>query len=190
MCLLVEFWTCTFDGPRASKHHPKSMRPPGFHTTAREPKRAHLSAPALQTSPEFHERTPRERERRKKIVAGGGKKKREILGPPPFGALRRSTLRGSTLRGSTFSRFGPPPFGAHFFFGPPFWAPHPSGAPPFVVQKFNNGKLAEVEIGRSRSPRPHLFQFRFADTEQYWLITDVLQACCFSKNDVHLCGNS
>ena len=49
-------------------------------------KRAHFRAPALQTPPKFHERTPRERERRKKIVAGGGKKKREILGHPPFGA--------------------------------------------------------------------------------------------------------
>ena len=31
--------------------------PPGLHTTAQEPKRAHLSAPALQTPPKFNERT-------------------------------------------------------------------------------------------------------------------------------------
>ena len=39
----------------------RSVGPPGFHTTAREPKCAQLSAPALQTPPKFHEKTPRER---------------------------------------------------------------------------------------------------------------------------------
>ena len=33
------------------------------------------------------------------------------------------------------------------------FGPHPSGAPPFVVPKFNIQKLAEVEIGRSRNWR-------------------------------------
>ena len=42
--------------------------------TAREPKRAHLRVPALQTPPKFHERTPREEERMK-IVAGEGQKR-------------------------------------------------------------------------------------------------------------------
>ena len=66
-------------------------------------------------------------------MAGEGKK-REIL-PPPLPPLPPHPS-GPTLRGPTFCRFGPPPF----------WAP------PFVVPKFNIQKLAEVEIGRSRSP--------------------------------------
>ena len=49
-----------------------------------------------------------------------------MLGPRPS---------GPTLRCPTFYRFGPPLF----------------GGPPFVVQKFNIPKLAEVEIGRSRN---------------------------------------
>ena len=57
------------------------MGPPGFHTTAREPKRAHLSVPALQTPPKFHEKTPRER-RMNEISGGKEKKKSEILGGP------------------------------------------------------------------------------------------------------------
>ena len=38
-------------------HEAEFFWAPGFHT--REPKRAHLSAPALQTPPKFHERTPK-----------------------------------------------------------------------------------------------------------------------------------
>ena len=37
--------------------------PRGFHTTARGRKRAHLTVPALQAPPEFHEKTPSEREK-------------------------------------------------------------------------------------------------------------------------------
>ena len=32
-----------------------ALGPPGFHRTTREPKRAHLSVPSLQTPPKFHE---------------------------------------------------------------------------------------------------------------------------------------
>ena len=93
---------------------PAAPKPPGFHTTAREPKRAHLSAPALQT-PKFHEKTPREGGKERILWREG--KKREILGPPPFWAppfwappfeapffqvwapaLGSSTLRGLTVR--------------------------------------------------------------------------------------------
>ena len=114
------------------------------------PKRAHFTAPALQTPPKFHERTPRGRERRKKIVAG--EKKREILGPPPFGA----------------PPFGVPPFGAPPFGAPPFGGPTlrapPFGGPTLGGPKIQHpkigrsrnwpkSKLAEVEIGRSRTGR-------------------------------------
>ena len=47
-------------------------------------KRAHFRAPALQTPPKFHARTPRER-KKKENCGRGGKKKREILGRPAEG---------------------------------------------------------------------------------------------------------
>ena len=78
---------------------PRAAR--GFTRQPENSKRAHLSFPALQT-PEFHEKTPREREKKNENGGGRGKKKREILGPPPF---------------------GPP-----LFLG---FGPHPSGSPPF-----------------------------------------------------------
>ena len=78
-------------------------------------KRAHLSAPALQTPPKFHEKTPREG-RKEGILRRDREKKREILGPPPIGppTHRPPTLRAPTLRPS-------PPLGA------PLRAPTPSG---------------------------------------------------------------
>ena len=64
-------------------------------------KRAHfrVRAPALQTPPKFHGRTPRER--RKNENCGGRVKKREFLGLPLFGAffydgkLKRNLLKES-----------------------------------------------------------------------------------------------
>ena len=50
-------------------------KPPGLHTTAREPKRAHLSAPALRTQPKFNEKTPREG-RKERILRREREKKR------------------------------------------------------------------------------------------------------------------
>ena len=63
-------------------------------------KRAHLRVWALQTPPQFNERTPQEREERKKIVAGKGKK-RETLGHPLYGA--------PLLRPPLFLGLGPHP---------------------------------------------------------------------------------
>ena len=84
-CLLVEFWCCFED---------------------RAPQRAHLSAPALQTPPKFHEKTPPEREEKNEFCGGTGKK-REILGPPPFGS-------------PLFLGWAPPPFEPPPFEPPPF----------------------------------------------------------------------
>ena len=58
-------------------------------------KRAHLSVPALQTPPKFHEKDQQESEKRKKNC-GGREKKARNFGPPPF---------------------GPPPFGKPFGHG-------------------------------------------------------------------------
>ena len=107
-------------------------------------KRAHFRAPGASNTTKIPRKDPKREKEERKLWQRRAKKARNF-GPP--------TLRGSTLRGPTFSRFGPPPFGAH-----------PSRAPHFVVPKFNIQKLlelAEVEIGRSRNwpksitPVPH-----------------------------------
>ena len=74
-------------------------------------KRAHLSAPALQTPPTFHEKDPQEREKKeRKLWREKEKKSAKFFGPPPFGAPHPS---------------GPHNFGAPTFSG--FGAPHPLG---------------------------------------------------------------
>ena len=132
---------------------------PGAGARTRQPensKRAHFTAPALQTPPKIPRKDPKREKEERKLWRRREKKARNF-GPPTLRGstllgptLLGSTLRGPTLRGPTFSRFGPPPFGAH-----------PSRAPHFVVPKFNTqnwptsnrpkSKLAEVEIGRSRN---------------------------------------
>ena len=98
---------------------------PGRRGFTRQPEnsiRAHLSAPALQTPPKFHEKTPREG-RKKRILRRERKKKTRMaptlraptFGPPPFGP-------------PTFSGLGPPPFStlpAHTI-----GAPTPLDSPP------------------------------------------------------------
>ena len=82
-CYLFKLFSFLFFSWRPEGCGPKPM-PPGFHTTTREPKRAHLRVPALQkTPPKFHEKTPREgrierilrreREKRAKFWAVQGK---------------------------------------------------------------------------------------------------------------------
>ena len=63
--------------------------PPGFHTTAQELQMCTFQAPALQTPPKFHEKTPRKKQKERN--GGGRGKKARNFGP--------STLPGPTLRG-------------------------------------------------------------------------------------------
>ena len=91
-------------------------------------KRAHLSDPALQTPPKFHEKTPREGRKERILWRERGKKARNF-GPP--------TLRAPHPSGPPTLR-GPPPFGAPHPSGPPtlrglrgLREPDPSGPPPF-----------------------------------------------------------
>ena len=93
----------------------------------RHSKRAHLSVPALQTPPKFHEKTPRRRKKRTNFVAGEGKKKREILGSPPFWA---------------------PPLGAPPFWPPPFGPPPPD--PPTTPPKKKLAKCGLAKFGQDR----------------------------------------
>ena len=70
--LFVEFWwcskrqgaqMCTFGVLWLWCEAPAAPKKPGFHTTAREPKCAHLRVPALPNTTKNHEKTPRERQR-------------------------------------------------------------------------------------------------------------------------------
>ena len=98
----------------------------GLHTTENS-KRAHLSAPALQTPPKFHEKNPREGRKERILRRERGKKARNF-GPS---TLRTPTVPastfGPTLRASTFSGLGPPPFWP----GPHSSGHNPCGPPPF-----------------------------------------------------------
>ena len=83
---------------------PGLVGPPGFHTTAREPKRAHLNAPALQTPPKFNERTPRER--KKNENCGGRREKKERNFGRSGGGLSGGGLSGGGLSGGGLSGGG------------------------------------------------------------------------------------
>ena len=161
---------CTFglSGCRVKPRRLRGRR--GFTGQPENSKRAHLSAPTLQTPPKFHERTPKER-KKKENCGGRREKKARNFGPP---TLRGSTLRGSTLRGPTLRGphpSGPPPFGAPLFLGfgpPPFGptvsrfgastirgptlrGPHTLSSQNSTFKNWPKSKLAEVEIGRSRN---------------------------------------
>ena len=95
---------CTF-GLSGCGVKPRRLRgPPGFHTTTRDSKRAHLTAPALQTPRKFHEKNPSQRDTMRAKRWREREEKARNVGPP---TLRGHTLRGRTLRGPTFrGRFG------------------------------------------------------------------------------------
>ena len=124
--LLVEFWwclkrrdpqMCTF-GLSGCRVKPQRLRGRmGFTRQPENSKRAHLSAPTLQTPPKFHEKTP-EREEKNEFCGGRGKKKREILGLPPFGP----------------PPFGPHPSGPHWI-----WAPG-------LLKKTNQLKITKKQL--------------------------------------------
>ena len=68
MCAFGVLWL-SCEAPAAP-----SGGPPGFHTTTREPKRAHLSAPVFKNTTKIQREDPPEREERKKFPAGERKK--------------------------------------------------------------------------------------------------------------------
>ena len=70
----------------------------GSHTTAREPKRAHFRVPALQTPPEFNEKTPRETQKERNGGAGKGRKRAK------FWAVRERAVRRRTVPRRTVRR--------------------------------------------------------------------------------------
>ena len=130
---------CTFGLSTLRVKPPAAPKPPGLHTTTRELRTCTFQGPGASNTTKIQRKDPQEMERRMK-KAGEEKKKREILGLPPHPSGPHPS--------------GPHPSGPHPSGAPPFGAP-PFGAPPFgatlCVPKFNIQKLAEVEIGRSRS---------------------------------------
>ena len=108
-----------FEGRDASNVHVWALglsceTPAASHDNLRTPKRAHFRAPALQTPPKFHEKTPQKEEKRTKMGVGEGKKGAKFWAPHPSGP----------------HPFGPPPLRAPTPSGPTLGAP-PFGAPPF-----------------------------------------------------------
>ena len=85
-------------------------KPPGFHTTTREPKRAHLTPPALQTLPKFHEKTPRERRKERIMRQERGKKKSAKFWVPTLAGTHFVWVWDNTLR-------APPPSWPQLFMG-------------------------------------------------------------------------
>ena len=90
-----------FSGCHVKPRWPGLVGPPGFHTTAREPKRTFLG-PGLQKHHQNSTRRHPERHKKSETVAGKGRKRAKLWAPPPFGA---------------------PPSGPHPFGPPPFRPP-------------------------------------------------------------------
>ena len=121
----------------------------GFTRQPENSKRAHLSAPALQTPPKFHEKTPREGRKERILRRDSEKKVAPPFGPPPFEP----------------PPFEPPPFEPPPFEPPPFepppFEPPPFKPPPFEPPSFEPPPFESVwpkSIGQSRfrpsPPRP------------------------------------
>ena len=64
---------------------PGLVGPPGFHTTAREPKRAHFRALALQKHHQNSTRRPPEREEKNEFCGGRGEKRAKFWAVPGKG---------------------------------------------------------------------------------------------------------
>ena len=81
-------------GPRRVGRRKVEPKPPGFHTTAREPQRTQFRVPAFtKKPPKFNEKKPRETE--KERISGGRGKKSENLGRSGGGRVRRKVVQGS-----------------------------------------------------------------------------------------------
>ena len=81
-------WGGGREGGRVRGRGPK---PAGGFTRQPESQNVHIWGPGIQkTPPQFHEKTPQEREERIENSGGRGKKERNFGPPPPFGCLHPS----------------------------------------------------------------------------------------------------
>ena len=83
----------------ASPGRPGLVGPPGSHTTAREPKRAHFRVPAFKTPPKFNEKTPRERQK-ERIRGREREKKAQNFGRSGGGGSSGGDVRRKVVQGS------------------------------------------------------------------------------------------
>ena len=98
-CLLVEFWWClkrrdahlsAFGVLWLSCASPGSpVGPPGFHTTAREPKRAHFGVPAFKNTTKIQREDTQRGKKRTNFPVGEGRKRAK------FWVVRRRAVRRS-----------------------------------------------------------------------------------------------
>ena len=77
---------------------PGLVGPPGFHTTAREPKRAHLSVPVFKNTTKIQRENPQRGKKRTNFLAGREKKERN------FGRSRGRAVQGKGGPGEGRSR--------------------------------------------------------------------------------------
>ena len=68
---------------------PAAPKPPGFHTTTRGPKRAHLRVPEFKNTTKIQRKDQQEWEKRMKSVAGEGRKRANFWGFNRGGVQRR-----------------------------------------------------------------------------------------------------
>ena len=113
---------------------PGLVGPPGFHTTAREPKCAHLRVPVFKNTTKIPRKDPKREEEERKLWREEGKK---FWAPhPAIPTLRGPTFGASTIWGLHPSRpHSSPPFG-----------PHPSWSQNSTSTNWPKSPLAEVEL--------------------------------------------
>ena len=75
--------------------------PPGLHTTAREPKRAHFMVPAFKNTTKIQRKDPKRGRKRMITVVGEGKKRAKFLGGPAEGLGFRAKVFGDKNRNRT-----------------------------------------------------------------------------------------
>ena len=85
VCVCVCVFVCVCAVWRGCWFHGSVWGRRGFTRQPENSKRAHLSAPALQTQPKFHEKTPREG-RKERILRREREKKARYFGPPTLPA--------------------------------------------------------------------------------------------------------
>ena len=82
-------------GPEGLGARLAAWGPPGLHTTAREPKRAHLSAPAFKNTTKIQREDPPEREERMRFPVGERKKRAKFWAVQGKGGPAEEGVRGA-----------------------------------------------------------------------------------------------
>ena len=144
-----------FSGCRVNPRRPHQTGPPGLaHDSPRTPN-AHIWASRRFKHYKNSTKGPQERERRKKNVAREEGKKARNFGPPhPSGlGLHPSGLHPSGLHPSGQLPFRALPFGASTLQGPTLCGPKIQHLNIGRSRNWPKSKLAEVDIGRSRTGR-------------------------------------